>query len=644
MDIISSRVTADKEKTYVFDHQFPLFQSFRPYVTHVSDTNLHIVKSFQKERGYNYASCFPPHFHVSHNLLTLFAEEPVTADSILLHSSSKQGRYLLALPQPEEGLPPAQILLSEHDAAFFKKWLSAHPEQEGCLLDIEGHLELPAGSSFYEKYQQVLEEGVWYANFFNGRIDYLRRHQDLFKRLLHSQIELMTEFMAARVSHDPHLMAQFASSRLFAHSIQQEHAEQGGILFSARREQIERSGEWMLKRSPEEMRNLSPRLIAAQGSDFPVQCIVYLKGKQQIEALHPHLACHLSKEQLQSASPEQIRFLSSQQIEALNEGDEEIIRHLTGDQLLFLSERGWSYLSEAQISSPDFPPQGIGRLSHEHLYLLHPNLLGHVPLQSWSFLTESQREQIPSSYIQRVLAPDEIQLIRKSPFIKKWSEEQVVQFLQPEEVALLDETQLPWVPVELAHQLTDPMVLKRFMRESLLHKLSTDQLVQQLSLQEMPPLSEKLSHELLARLPVTYFISRRQLPPPCLFGLMSIEQLQQIPDDLIPISTPDSLQRVLSDEQWRALYDRESFKKGDMRRAAIGSVIALPRLVFGFLFNLICFTGLSTISPFSRSTRQRLPQWAAETFLHAPCRAFAFLYLFSHVNAYQRFYWLHRRR
>lgn len=250
-----------------------------------------------------YESLFPENMWFSKNFYYTFNEElPI------FHPCSKLAGFVLIF-EKREGDEPQFILLSEKDAVEFKMWLSVSKQSNVVLVDLKGTCEVNHYSMEQksEEYKASLLKGLWYANLFNGEIQFLDLHPALSKKLITDKEKLIIRFLQLRAGKDHRLLHKLMKSQIFdfeKHSV--TLPKEQGIVFSDRRNRIENNYMKMKdindakvigELPPENVKNIHPHQVK------------WLKTKEQLS--------YLPDELLNSIKPEQVALLHPNKIPLL---------------------------------------------------------------------------------------------------------------------------------------------------------------------------------------------------------------------------------------------------------------------------------------------------------------------------------------
>jgi len=192
----------------------------------------------------SYAPCFAgtPLWATKNFYQTASVELPI------FHPVSKRPGFLLAVQDDQNQYQ--FILVSEAEAAYYKNFLEKNKHLKAYLLDLKGTAEI--NSKQFNAQQDVdfkkeVQKGLWYANFFDGRIGYLEEQKDLSLQLIGKQEPLMARFLQLRIGKDSTRLRQLYLSILFNVDFSLDF-QTAGHTFSWRRNKIEMKSQTRRKR------------------------------------------------------------------------------------------------------------------------------------------------------------------------------------------------------------------------------------------------------------------------------------------------------------------------------------------------------------------------------------------------------------
>ena len=162
-----------------------------------------------------YASCFPDNLLMTENFYRTCAEElPV------FHRYNKNPGFILVVEAEEKH---QFLLISEKEAAYFKQILDKNQKLAAYLVDLHGRPEI--SGDFFEKRMkesetmaQSLMTGLWYANLFSGRMDFIEENQKLSYKLIESHQAIMAKFLQLKLANNHVGLRQLYESSLFEFS------------------------------------------------------------------------------------------------------------------------------------------------------------------------------------------------------------------------------------------------------------------------------------------------------------------------------------------------------------------------------------------------------------------------------------------
>lgn len=419
-----------QEKPWLLVRSLPLWKQLKPQLLSMETVLNSRYKGNVSTQAY--ADCFPKTLWMTKNFYHTSIEElPV------FNPYSKRAGFVLAVPQVNHDY--AFLLISEQDAAFFKTYLKDKEGQGIYLFDIGGILEvhIHALEKQSKAVQEQLLEGIWYANFFNGNIDFLENHAKLSHRLIRKREAIMTRFLQLRAIRHPVKLNKLAASRIFD---LQKHGlinqQKRGILFSDRRQWIEKKYHQARRLGPEEVAQLSPEEVENLASHQ----IPWLKKQEQIAYLPDELVDDLAPEQIPLLPLEKVPSLTKKElIQALE--SKEKIQQVNFKYISFIKEEHRPYLEEIEVilALPDdkgLSEEQKGRLKH-HFFI---NQVEEGQLKSW-YLTYCSDE------ILNTLSPNGIKIIKSEELFSRLTDNNL-QLIDSQQLSYLKEADFKRVTSE----------------------------------------------------------------------------------------------------------------------------------------------------------------------------------------------------
>lgn len=354
---------------------------------------------------------------------------------------------------------------------------------------------------------------------------------------------------------------------------------------------------------------------------------------KKIDEVPVHYAIFLSDGQVQqltdeakilALAPRQIALLSADQIRLINPAklQETFIQSLSIDALVVLGEDNYVSL--------------LGHLSIKQLAefdaIKHSSLIKHLLPEQLSQISEGALQAINAEQVATLLAKDLNRLIpthllhvpaRRVCELDDASQEWLISGLNEFEKAkaVVTADHIAALKVELLTKLTEPsfIVMIQPVQISCMdegHKdLVSDFTEQQISQVELFPqkLIEHLSPKQLKALQCT------------------VNNLQQV---------PKGSHQHLSDPQLKLLYPLGKFAQ--VIKGLFLTLAFIPRVAIQFAFNTLRLLGMGLVSLFARQLRPSVSRLFSETFVHAPARALAGLWLLFNRASYQRWQLAHQ--
>lgn len=228
-----------KEKDWHLDCNRSLWEQMKEHLIGVKETlgRTDFNRPFS-EKMKEYGNCFPGHLTMTSNFYRTTTEELP-----LLSSYIKEAQFCLAIKEGETHAYQ-YVLVSEKEAAFFKNWLSTHHRGHACLVDLNGFQEGGRLNEVFdtEEALQSLEEGLCYANLFNGDISYLEEHPKMAEKVIPEDPELLMHFIQLKVLSSKGVAAlnKLITSKLFDFRTITTAKSVAGIMCSFRRQQSNR--------------------------------------------------------------------------------------------------------------------------------------------------------------------------------------------------------------------------------------------------------------------------------------------------------------------------------------------------------------------------------------------------------------------
>jgi hypothetical protein len=557
----------------------------------------------------DFTSCFPGEVFVTRNFThTLQQEIP------LLHPRSKNVQFVLVVENNT-------LFLSEKEAGFFKEWLQKNPHVKAHLVGADGfpevHREKAAAA------QEPIALAVWYANFYNGNMDYLEAHPELTQKLTQGIESTAVHYLALKGRRDPLKQQKMAASKLLDFSTVLKLKEaplHGGIEFSSRRLEKEQIHLRMRGLDEEGVGKLEPQYVP----HLSTEQVKWLKTKEQLEKLTPTLANHVTLEQMKKLSSDKWQWITNEDL--IGQMDEAMFTRLTDRQIGVLSR-------EENIRR--VPPSRAAHIRPLSRHFIEgvDNLLA---LNNAEGLSDKQKEVLKDHFAQ----------INSAENLKGWH----VPYLPDNKIPLLNDRKLIGsLPAVRAPLLTDAQwALLTHEEETFLQSLPYP-----LCLKIPPRLASSFSQGQVEQLQNkdAAFIAhlkadQRQYlkadlkTPEGVVPTIKKEDLQKLTKRKDLLQVPPKRRHELTDLQLKKLYSPNA----QARRVHLVKAIALSlifpfRLVAEFLFNAVRLLGILAASPFSIKMRKRVKRIAKETFVNAPARAAICSVMGRDYVRYKRLYW-----
>jgi hypothetical protein len=443
-----------------------------------------------------YASCFPSNFWMTQNF-----SYTVREDIPIFHELSKQANFLLAVEKSDKQLE--FVLISEKDATYFKSWIAQHPSKGIYLVDLKGKAE---GSSVIEDknptFKEAFLEGLWYANFFQGNVEFLEQNKKLSKKLLKKNDSLMTNFLLLRTARNQHQLRKLYSSKLFDLSKEQGLPKQTGVIFSARRQAIE--------------------------SNYT--------AVQQMNAFQ---IAELPPEQVENLSPHQVKWLKTK--EQLANLPDKLVPKVTIEQLPLLPSEKFPLITKEEV---------IQALQGKDCELLTEQQIKHVAANQVKWLSDEQLNLLSEKTLTSLEDPEQIKRI-KGPFVSKLDEKQV-NWIESSETKHLADTQIPWLT---ASHLIDKLSTKQALLLPAKQRMHITKLEALLALPDEEGLEDK-QREILKE----HFFSKFDSSSikPWQFKYLSEETLKALKDPAIIRQFPEEWASKMTGEQAKCLTRQEA--------------------------------------------------------------------------------------
>lgn len=159
-----------------------------------------------------YASCFEgaPLWATKNFSQTAITKLPI------FHPSSKRVGFVLAVPDDQNQYQ--FVLVSEAEAGHYKTFLEKNRDTKAYLLDLKGIPEANFQQFNAQQdptFKKEIQKGLWYANFYDGRLGYLEDNKDLSMQLIGKQEPLMARYLQLRIGKDKTRLRELYASTIF---------------------------------------------------------------------------------------------------------------------------------------------------------------------------------------------------------------------------------------------------------------------------------------------------------------------------------------------------------------------------------------------------------------------------------------------
>ncbi|MBN9376955.1 MAG: hypothetical protein BGO14_02155 [Chlamydiales bacterium 38-26] len=372
---------AYKEKEWEIAQSENLWEQIKERLFNLPQT---LQKTYVNDKGEavttkQYSQCFPEHFWITDNFYYTYTKELP-----LLHRYSKLASFVLVILDEKKY---QLVILSEKDASYFARLLKLKPSSSVFLLDESGLPEVNSAS--YEKAPSDLKnkclQDLWLINIYNGNLDFVEKYYESYKHLIESHEALVARFIQLRVGNNPqHLRKLLSSSILDLNKVLVKYSREM-ILFSSRRNEIERSYHRLRMLDQKEIAQLDPQLV----KNIASHQVRWLVTKEQI--------AHLSKTQLYHLSLEQISLLSEDRLKDLmNPALIQALPVFSVDklqlsQLNFLNQSQAAFLKKDMIKKLTKKHSDlIQKLSREQIQHLNDELLDHLSTEQINWIEEKR--------------------------------------------------------------------------------------------------------------------------------------------------------------------------------------------------------------------------------------------------------------
>ena len=326
-----------------------------------------------------YSPCFPDHFWITDNFYSTYTKELP-----LLHRYSKLASFVLVILDEQKY---QLVILSEKDASYFARLLKLKPSSSVFLLDESGLPEVNSAS--YEKAPLDIKnkclQDLWLLNIYNGNLDFVEKYYESYKHLIEGHEALVARFIQLRVGNNPqHLRKLLSSSILDLNKVLVKYSREM-ILFSSRRNEIEKSYHHLRMLDQKEIAGLDPQLVRNIASHQ----VRWLVTKEQIAHLSKTQLYHLSLEQISLVSEERLKDLMNPAlIQALSVSS---LDKLQLSQLNFLNHSQAAFLGKNIIKKLTKNHKDlIQKLSQEQIQYLNDELLNNLSSEQINWIEEKR--------------------------------------------------------------------------------------------------------------------------------------------------------------------------------------------------------------------------------------------------------------
>jgi hypothetical protein len=370
-----------------------------------------------------YAPCFPQNVSMSKNFYYTCTEE-----APIFHPYTKKACFILAV---EYNKKMEFVLLSEKDTAHLKKWMQEWQPKGLYLVDLKGSPEINAQSLINKDgdFHHSLLQGLWYANFFNGNVEFLDQYPKLSKQLLLENKKIKTRFLQLRTAKNPQQMRKLYASGLF--DLEKDGDEtvwqQNTVIFGDRRTAIENNYTRIRQFDAAKVGEIPPEQV----ENLDTHQFKWLKTKEQIEAVPDEMVNYLAPEQMPLLPKEKVPFLKMATL-----------------------------------------IQAIGK---DACQFLLPAQLKEIDPKQVEWLLDTQLDHLPSTVMERITDANQIQRF-KGGLVRRLLEKQV-NFIDPIDIVNLDDKQIGWLTKPALIQALAPEKVSLVNKESRQHLNSLESLL-----------------------------------------------------------------------------------------------------------------------------------------------------------------------
>ncbi|NGX41969.1 MAG: hypothetical protein K940chlam7_00243 [Chlamydiae bacterium] len=349
-------------------------------------------KEFKKYED-KYELCFPEYIQASENFI-FTANRPLP----VFHPLQKPVEQILVYR--EKGILQF-MFLSKKEVNFFRQWIEEDKPQDVWLMNSHGHLIESRGQALPseedELFHERFQEGLWYANYFNGHVDYLLEHDQLTEAMLEEgDTKVSLRFLELRANKYAKQLQLFGKSPLFHPFDEEFGTSQASFVCEGRRIREEEEQQRIAKLSPEEIAVINPKLVPYIMSHQ----VRHLTDEKQVRRLRSKMVKYVTLEQVNWLPEAKIQFLETkEQVQALTQPE----------KIHLLQERHMSLISEAQIPHidenyiPYLPNDFVCHVDPEKYDYLQGSQVGSVPLEKINY--------IPSNLFPFVTSKDQIEKV-----------------------------------------------------------------------------------------------------------------------------------------------------------------------------------------------------------------------------------------